>query len=105
LQDIIAPVDRDSAVRTLKAHECELRARGVLRAALFGSVARGEAGPSSDVDVMIVVDPAARLGVFEYAALVDYLGTLFASPVDVANHAKLKAPIRSRIERDAVYAF
>jgi uncharacterized protein len=38
----------------------DLRAHGVARAALFGSVARGDDRPDSDIDIMIELDPAAR---------------------------------------------
>jgi predicted nucleotidyltransferase len=46
---------RDEAVRLLAAHRAELEAMGVTSLALFGSVARDEAGPDSDVDVIIDV--------------------------------------------------
>ena len=54
------------ALQILKAHEAELRRRGVTRAAVFGSVARGEAGASSDVDILIDLDPGKPIGLFDY---------------------------------------
>ena len=50
-----------------------MRKRGVRHAALFGSCARGEESPDSDVDIMIEVDPTVRIGVYEYVAIKDYI--------------------------------
>ena len=57
----------EDALLVLRRHERDLRARGVRRAALFGSVARGENRPDSDIDIMIEIEPEADIGVFEYA--------------------------------------
>ena len=95
----------DEIIATLRAHEQALRQRGVAHAALFGSVARAEAKPGSDIDIMIEVDDAAAIGLFEYVAITQYLADLFPCQVDVANRRSLKAPVRPAAERDAVYAF
>lgn len=44
----------------LVAAETEIRALGVERLALFGSVLRGEAGPDSDVDLLVQFAPGAK---------------------------------------------
>ena len=44
----------------MSTHADDIRRHGVTQLALFGSIARGEAGPSSDVDLLIEVDPHAR---------------------------------------------
>jgi len=49
----------------LRENESALRARGIKHAALFGSCARGDNRPDSDIDIMIEVDPAAEMGVYE----------------------------------------
>jgi predicted nucleotidyltransferase len=46
-----------------------LRARGVRRAAVFGSTARGDNGRDSDIDIMVEIDAEAHLTVYEYAGL------------------------------------
>jgi uncharacterized protein len=47
-------------IARLRENEPALRARGVSHAALFGSRARGDNRPDSDIDIMIELDPAAR---------------------------------------------
>jgi uncharacterized protein len=98
-------MNREQIIATLRAHERELRDRGVLHAALFGSVARKEAKPASDVDILIELKPDAPVGLFEYVGITQYLADLFPNRVDVANHSSLKALVRPGAERDAVYAF
>ena len=98
-------IDRDHILDTLRAHEAELRRRGVRHAALFGSAARREARPASDIDIMIELDPGAPVGLFEYVAISQFLADLFPARVDVANRNGLKPAVRAGAERDAVYAF
>ena len=69
--------DRQEILSKLRANETALRARGVGHAALFGSRARGDNRSDSDIDIMIEVDPAAGIGVYEYVALKDYIAALF----------------------------
>ena len=97
-------------LRVLRAHEAELRRRGVAHAAVFGSVARGEARAASDVDVLIDLDPDRPIGLFDYAEIKLYIAGLFGvdtldGPVDVVNRKTLKSGLREGILRDAVDAF
>jgi uncharacterized protein len=94
----------------LKAHEAELRARGVTHAAVFGSVARGESGAASDVDILIDLDPERRIGVFGYVNIKLHIAALFGvdshdGPVDVVNRKTLKPLLRQQIIGEAIDAF
>jgi predicted nucleotidyltransferase len=93
------------ALETLRRSETALRARGVRRAALFGSVARGENRPGSDIDIMLEIDPEAHITVFDYVGLKEYIAGLFDSPVDVVSHDGLKPYLRPTAMADAIYAF
>jgi predicted nucleotidyltransferase len=92
-------------LETLRRSEHALRARGVRRAALFGSVARGENRPGSDIDIMVEIDPEAHITVFDYVGLKEYIADLFDSPVDVVSRDSLKSYIRPTVTADAIYAF
>ena len=96
---------RDEVIAPLQNHRAELQRRGVVHAALFGSVARDEARADSDIDIMIDIDPENQMGVFEFVGLQRYIGGFFDRPVDVVEQAGLKALIRPSVLADAVYAF
>jgi predicted nucleotidyltransferase len=66
-------MNRRDALEVLRRSEALLRARGVTHAALFGSVARGDNRADSDIDIMIEIDPATPMGVYEYVDLKDYI--------------------------------
>ena len=98
-------MDKGDILARLRAHESALKARGVAHAALFGSVARNEQRPDSDIDIMIELDPDARVTMFDYVDIKDYIAGLFQGPVDVVNRDGLKLSVRPRAAADAVYAF
>jgi len=98
-------MDRQEIIARLRDNQAALRARGVAHAALFGSRARGDDRPGSDTDIMIEIDPAARVGVWEYVGIKDYIASLFDGPVDVVNRDGLKPHVRPAATTDAVYAF
>ena len=98
-------MDSNEALQTLRRSEPNLRARGVRRAAVFGSVALGDSRPDSDIDIMVEIDPEAHLTVFDYVDLKDYIAGLFDRPVDVVNRDGLKSYVRPAATVDAIYAF
>ena len=92
-------MNRTDALDVLKRSEPGLLARGMRRAAVFGSVARGDHRPDSDIDIMIETDPEAHLTVFDDVDLKDFIASLFDGPVDVVPH------VRPAATADALYAF
>jgi predicted nucleotidyltransferase len=95
----------NDVLQTLRDHENELRRLGASHAAVFGSVARGEAAPSSDIDVLVDLDPERPMGVFQYARLKLYIDEILDGAVDVVNRRTLKPLLRESILHDAVDAF
>jgi uncharacterized protein len=103
--DAAAGIDRERVIATLRVHQAELLRRGVRHAALFGSIVRNKGKRTSDIDILIELDPEAPVGLFEYVGITQYLADLFPFRVDVANRSSLKPLVRPTIERDAIYAF
>ena len=98
-------MDRDAILARLRASETDLRARGVTHVALFGSRARGDNRPDSDIDIMIDIAPDAAEDVYAYAGLKLYIAQLFDGPVDVVDREGLKPYVRPAATADALYAF
>ncbi|MCH8804684.1 MAG: nucleotidyltransferase family protein [Planctomycetes bacterium] len=78
-------------------HVCEL--------AVFGSAARGDAGPDSDIDVLVQFEPSARIGFIALSRLTRDLEVLFGRRVDVATKRGLNARIRDRVLAEAEVVF
>jgi len=96
---------RDEVIARLKEAEPALRARGIRHAAVFGSVARGEERPDSDIDILVDLDPEAQLTIYDYVGIKEYVSELFDGAVDVVSSGGLKPLIRPRVTAEAKYAF
>jgi uncharacterized protein len=102
-------MDREEVIATLRAHEAELRAAGVERLSLFGSVARGDQTELSDVDVAIRLRPEAANGGFAYFgrldALVRRIGDILGCPVDVVTEPIRTERLKRAVEKESMLAF
>jgi predicted nucleotidyltransferase len=98
-------MNAQDVLATLRRYEDALHERGVRHAALFGSMARGDSHPGSDIDILVEFDPDARVTVFDYAGVKEFIAGLFSHPVDVIDREGLKPHLRQSSARDAVYAF
>jgi predicted nucleotidyltransferase len=98
---------REDVLQVLRDHEGELREQGVIHAALFGSLARGEAGLGSDIDVAIRFDPDAPITLWGYSGLKRRVSAMlkgFSRKVDVIDLDGMSPYVRPSAERDAVFA-
>lgn len=93
---------RDQAIQIMREHADEIRARGVTHLALFGSIARDEARPDSDIDVVVDIDPARKFSIFDLCGLRLYLCDTFGVETDVVIRKDLKPRFRTRIAADEV---
>ncbi len=92
---------RDQIIQILSQHMGEIRQKfDVESLALFGSVARGEAGPDSDLDILVAYAHAP--GLFGYLELKDYLEGLVQKPVDLVTVKALKKQLRDKILQEAI---
>ena len=94
-----------TVLERLRAHEVSLREQGLLHVAVFGSVAHGNDGPDSDVDLLVDLRPDVANDLLAYAGLAADLEQIVGRTVDVAQHARLRPHVRPNAETDAVYAF
>jgi hypothetical protein len=93
-------VTREAVVECLVASEPEIRALGVQRLALFGSVLRGEARPDSDVDLLVQFSPGAKT--FDrFLALFDLLEERLGRRVELVTREALSPFLGPRILAEA----
>ncbi len=92
---------RDEILRVLSEHISNIRDFGVKSVAIFGSVARDQAGPESDLDVLVEFDPPPTFR--RYMDLKFYLEELVGCPVHLGTPDELKARISARVQREAIY--
>lgn len=91
---------RDEVVHLLAAHREELAAMGVESLALFGSVARDEAGPESDVDVLL--EHGRPIDLFDLSDIKRFLEGILGRRVDLVTRRGLKRQLREQILAEAV---
>lgn len=91
--------------RTLRAHAPELRSLGVAHLSLFGSMARGEAGAGSDVDVVIDVSPERMFSLWALGETRVRLTEILGREVDVLIAQDLGPELGRRIAADLVPVF
>jgi predicted nucleotidyltransferase len=105
----MAPMDRDTVIAKLRKCRAELQELGVVSASVFGSTARGDNTPASDVDIAVKLDPARTPHGFRYAghlsAIQKRLELLLEKPVDVVPEPAEKERLQRQIDKDRAIAF
>ena len=96
---------RDEVISRLRAHEAELKAAGIVHLAVFGSVARGDNSPESDVDLLADFDETKRYTLLTMGRLESRLADLLGTGVDLSSPDWLKESVKNQILREAVPAF
>jgi len=92
---------REEVLKIIEQNAAALRKLGVRRLGLFGSYARGEATPGSDLDFVVEFSDKS----FDaYMDLKGYLEELFRSRVDLVTVSSIKPRLLPIIQREAVYA-
>ena len=96
-------LDREYILSLLKVYfSCNKDKYGIERIGLFGSFARNEAGPGSDVDILISLK---QPNLFTYAIISQQLETVFGRAVDlISEKAILKEGFRAHVEKEVIYA-
>jgi predicted nucleotidyltransferase len=94
------PLTRDIAMARLTQAESDIRALGVVRLSLFGSVARNEAQADSDVDLLVQFAPGQK-SFGRFMALFDLLESLLQRRVELVTTEALSPFIGPRILAEA----
>lgn len=76
-----------------------LSTQPVLRAWLFGSYARGDANSNSDVDLLVVFDKKARVGLLRHADMIITLEELLGKSVDLVSEGSLYPEIKKEVDK------
>lgn len=104
MSDAIFDRDLDKVLDRLRHHRTALRDAGIVHVSVFGSVARGQAGPASDVDLLVEFAEGETPDLFRYAelrrAIADWL-----PGADVVDRGSLLPLLEEAVLRDAVRAF
>ena len=96
-------MERQQVLAIVQAHQQQLQALGVKSLELFGSVARNQAGPDSDVDFLVEFSkPVGLFGLFEVQ---HYLEALLDRSVDIGTVKALRSHLREPVLEDAVRVF
>jgi uncharacterized protein len=98
-----AELDRDQVLQALADQGPRLHAWGVKRLGLFGSLARGQARPGSDLDFLVQFE-GGRKTFDNYMELKEFLETLFGRSVDLVIAEVIKPQLRERILHETIYA-
>ncbi len=95
----------DEVIRILRAHEAELKAAGIVHLSLFGSTARGDQGPESDVDLMIEYDLTAKVTLFTLGGWVGDVEDLLGVSVDISCKDWMRERVKKYALKDAMHVF
>ena len=92
-------------IETLRANEAAIRAVGATALFLFGSAARGEARPDSDVDLFIDYDTDGDFSIIELIRLRRMIADCLHAEVDLTTRAGLHPVVRDRVIAEAERVF
>jgi len=96
---------RDHAIAVLRAHQGELKAAGIRSLRIFGSVARDESGPDSDIDLEAAFEDSSKLTLLDLASLERRLSGLLGCKAELVQQGTFRGGIAERVEAEAVLAF
>jgi uncharacterized protein len=95
-------MQRDKVLLILREHVDELRALHVASLSVFGSVARGEADPASDVDLLVECD--RTVGLFHFLRVKERLSEMLGGDVDLVERDAVHPALRPTIFAEAIRA-
>lgn len=95
----------DDVVERIRTQADELRRRGIHHLSIFGSVARGEDGAGSDVDIAVDIVPGRSFSLIRMEDTRLMLEGLLERRVDLGETESFRPPVRAAFERQHVRVF
>ena len=77
----------------------------VVRAYIFGSYARGENGPDSDIDILVTFDRTAKVSLFDHVSMTYDLQDLLGMEVDLVTEGTLLPRVAASADNDKVLVY
>ena len=77
----------------------------VVRAYIFGSFARGENGPDSDIDILVTFDRSAKVSLFDHVTMTYDLEDLLGMEVDLVTEGTLLPRVAASADNDKVLVY
>lgn len=96
-------MEQSDVFHRLRTNQQKLEHFPIQSLALFGSVARNEARPDSDVDILVEFTADAHVGLFEFVRLQRLLSDILGAPVDLATPDALRKELREQILAEAIH--
>jgi predicted nucleotidyltransferase len=96
---------RDEAAAELFRRAGALRSRGARAVFVYGSTARNEARPDSDIDIFIDVEPGRKFSLLDLAGMQRYLTNELGTAIDITTRNSLQPKLRDQIESEAIRVF
>jgi len=98
-------MDREVILATLRKHAPELRAAGLIHLRIFGSVARGDASPQSDIDLLADFEESRPVTLVTMGSLQSRLADLLGAKVDLSSTDWMRDSVRNQALEEALLAF
>lgn len=100
-----AMTESDTIIETLRAHRSELERAGIRHLSLFGSMARGEGDPASDIDLAAEIEPEAGMDLVDLVSIERRLSELLGRKVDLLPEPTEQVRLQAAINRERRRAF
>jgi predicted nucleotidyltransferase len=94
-----SPQTREEIIESLQTHRRELDELGVTHISLFGSAARGDLTPQSDVDMVVEFSQTTYR---RFVAVKSFLEAILGREVDLLTPAAIQGRLKEEIEKDLV---
>jgi uncharacterized protein len=94
----------EAVIKTLTEEKPYMASRyGVKRLGLFGSYARNEQLPSSDIDILVETDPDNKIGLLRFIEMENYLADVLKEKIDLVPGDSIKERVKTNVLAEVIY--